>query len=99
MTGSNTLLGKYMKLLSVFNAYFELPEDFKGDYSDALRLLADYLEAPSPYLMDQCKISETASPWEAFEEVRHVGGKVSGTFGLKYYDGHDWADIYRESRK
>ncbi len=31
-----------MKALSIKNAYFRLPDDFSGELSDALRLLADY---------------------------------------------------------
>lgn len=36
-----------MKALSIKQAYFRLPDDFDGELSDALRLLADYHEVAS----------------------------------------------------
>lgn len=33
-----------MKLLSVMDLYFKLPDDFQGTKAEAMRLLADYIE-------------------------------------------------------
>jgi hypothetical protein len=35
------MVGK-MKILTLYMAYFRLPDDFSGSTSDALRLMADY---------------------------------------------------------
>lgn len=84
-----------MKHLSVQNMFFKLPEDFNGNLPDALRLLADYISLPTPDLLGQCPTEPSEDPWNAYLEVIELGGKVSGTFGLKSLNeaGTEWDSL------
>ena len=82
-----------MKILSLANTFFLLPDDFNGKYPDALRILADYIESDASYLDAECKLDINADPWLAFEEVQDNGGKLSGIFGLKCWNGTEWETL------
>ena len=84
--------------MHITNTFFSLPDDFNGTYSDALRIMADYLESPAPDLgkNPETDFKETnEDPWKSYLETVHKGGKVNGIFGLKYWNGKEWVDILK----
>ena len=72
-----------MKILTVNELAFKLPDDFSGSVSEGLRLLATYLESDSPHLPGQpgqdYKVRKISTKgWDEFQDVVYRGGKVSG---------------------
>lgn len=70
-----------MKILTIKNTFFKLPERFKGSVSDALRMLAEYLETDTKPLKPETKTMK--DDWDDFLDTMGRGGKLRGQFTVQ----------------
>jgi hypothetical protein len=81
------------------SAYFKLPEDFKGSFSDGLRLLAKCLERKSKKPLPATRGKVPPLPvrriFPVFLEVVRNGGSFAGACALQRLskNGKRWIDI------
>ena len=61
-----------MKIFTIANTWFELPNDFNGTAADALRLMADYLDTPTKPMGPGSK----DGTFQDFLQARKDGGKL-----------------------
>jgi len=70
-----------MKILTTGKTFFELPDDFSGTVSDALRLMADYIDTPTK------QMTEPKEDQPTFDEFLHTleeGGKLLTKISVQY---------------
>lgn len=80
-------MSEVKKILGIDGLYFHLPDDYEGTLPEAFRLLADYLEKPTPNLHNKSnpKLCEH-NIWNQFLDDVKKGGKVCGSIRLSEYD-------------
>lgn len=78
-----------MKLLAIDGLRFNLPDDFSGTLSDALRLAAEYIESDSPSLLNDGE--KSANTWESYLDTVSKGGRISiMEQSIQSFDGEKW---------
>lgn len=86
-----------MKVLSFGIGYFELPEDFEGSFSDALRILADYhdevkhskkrrVNFEPPYSKYDTTNVASLKTWDEFLNSQKMGYKYFGSVSISKLD-------------
>lgn len=87
-----------MKILGV-SGYFELPDDFNGTFSDALRLIADYhdnegIENPNRERVPESNL-HPKKLWEEFLLNAVRGNRLTMEIAMKEWreNEKDWTDI------
>jgi len=85
-----------MKVLSL-NGYFLLPDNFIGDISDALRVLADYHESPQAEKQRLTKEAANKTTdgdiWKGFIKGIPDGYKVYMGMAIGKHNGKEWEKI------
>lgn len=82
-----------MKIVTIDNLFFKLPDDFKGSLAEALRLLADYVESPIPPQQDAFDIKPpevNIEAWKHFLGVTVKGGRMYGVFSVQELVDGKW---------
>lgn len=81
-----------MKVLTIENLAFKLPDAFKGTFSDALRALARYNDM-KPKAIKQKKQPGgrlTRKTWDAFLSVSEKGGRLACLASIQQWTGKKW---------
>lgn len=81
-----------MKVLTIENLAFKLPDKFKGRFSDALRALARYHDG-RPKAIKQKKQPGgrlTRKTWDAFQDAIRKGGSLACIASLQEWTGKKW---------
>lgn len=80
-------MNEVKKILDIDCLYFHLPDDFEGTLPEAFRMLADYLEKPTPNLKkkNEPKLCEH-NIWDQFLADVKKGGKVTSLIRLSEYN-------------
>lgn len=81
-----------MKILTIENLAFKLPDIFKGSFSDALRALARYHDGkPKPVKQKKQPGGRmTRKTWDAFLDVVDKGGRLACIASLQNWTGKKW---------
>ena len=84
-----------MKVLTIENLAFKLPDSFKGDLSDALRALARYHDQRPKQIRQKKKPGGrlTRKTWDAFLQVVDKGGRLACLSSLQEWTGKKWKEL------
>jgi hypothetical protein len=85
-----------MKILSLDQMYFLLPDDFNGNFNDALREVIKYRESLQNKKdfppMEQINNTENKSLFELFLDATKNGHKLYGKMFVGEYNGEEWVN-------
>lgn len=85
-----------MKVLQM-NIYFELPEDFKGDYNDAILEYVKYRQDNNkpkiPEVNTTLNFTNNDEHWDLFLKIIKEGKKCVGTFFVGELIDNEWVEF------
>lgn len=75
--------------------FFELPENFEGDLTDAIQALADYRKQEKQHTCEPGDLTQTGDEWLDFLNARTHGFRIVGQAGMAKYNEEleDWEDV------
>lgn len=96
-----------MKLLNISSLWYEIPSEFEGSFSDALRFLADYLESDSGKERESMTnlssndkdmtVNEyNKQTWDSYCDSLRLGKKLQYSAGVFQVTENEWKDVTGE---
>lgn len=84
-----------MKVLTIENLAFKLPDSFNGNFSDALRAVARYHDKRPKQVRQKKKPSGrlTRKTWDAFLQVIDKGGGLACLSSIQEWTGKRWKKL------
>lgn len=82
--------------LLYLDLFFELPENFEGDLTDAIQALVDYRRnEEKQHTCEPVDLTQTGDEWLDFLNARLHGFRIVGQAGMAKYNEEleDWEDI------
>jgi len=74
--------------------YFALPDDFEGDFADALEVMADYMKAHDPKPVSYVfKTPGDSKLWNQFMEECNLGYKFHGNVTFSKFCNGKWEPV------